>query len=273
MATKAVATKEDAQTGVAVFDASMFENDAGAGNDNVGQDDLALPFLKIISGLDTLLDEMEELRKGDIFNTVTSDIYKGKEGVRVIPCAYQRRFIEWAPRGQGSGAPVNIFTPEDNRPRTERSKEDNREYVVGGNGTYIEDTQQHFVMVVNDDGSAQPALIAMKSTQLKKGRKWNSIIQGRTAIGKNGPFQMPRYSNIYRLKSLAEENSKGSWHGWDVSLEGAIQDAALYMQAKVFAESISRGDVEVKHQQEQDSSNDRPSYGGGDHGNDKDIPF
>jgi hypothetical protein len=272
MATKAVATKEDAKTEVAVFDASMFESDAGAGNSNVGQDDLALPFLKIISGLDPLLDDIEELRKGDIYNTVTGDIYKGKEGVRVIPCAYQRRFIEWAPRGQGSGAPVNIFTPEDERPRTERSKDDNREYVVGGTGTYIEDTQQHFVLVVNEDGSAQPALIAMKSTQLKKGRKWNSMIQGRTAIGKNGPFQMPRFSNIYVLKSSSEENSKGSWHGWDVALEGVITDAALYMQAKTFAESISRGDVEVKHRQDDDTSN-RPSYGGGANGDDKDIPF
>jgi hypothetical protein len=86
----------------------------------------------------------KQLRKGDIYNTVTGDIYKGKEGVRVIPCAYQRRFIEWAPRGQGSGAPVNIFSPDEDRPRTERSRDDNREYVVGGNGTYVEDTQQHF---------------------------------------------------------------------------------------------------------------------------------
>jgi len=271
MASKSAATKEDAKTDVAVFDATMFENDAGAGNENVCQEDLALPFLKIISGLDPLLDDLEELRKGDIYNTVTGDIYKGKEGVRVIPCAYQRRFIEWVPRGQGSGSPVNIFTPDDNRPRTERSKEDNREYVVGGNGTYIEDTQQHFVLVVNEDGSAQPALIAMKSTQLKKGRKWNSMIQGRTAIGKNGPFQMPRYSNIYVLKSSSEENSKGSWHGWEVSLEGVVQDASLYMQAKVFAESISRGDVEVKHSQDGEVQSGYVNRD--DNGDDKDIPF
>lgn len=255
MATKAVAKKEEGGA-VMEFDPTMFEQDAGSGNENIGQEDLALPFLKIISGLDPLLDENEDLRKGDIYNTVTGDIYKGKEGVRVIPCAYQRRFIEWAPRGQGSGAPVNIYSPEEERPRTERSKDDNREYVVGGNGTYIEDTQQHFVLVLNDDGTASPALIAMKSTQLKKGRKWNSMIQGRTAMGKNGPFQMPRFSNIYVLKSLAEENSKGSWHGWDVSLEGVVQDPALYAQAKTFADSINRGDVEVKHRQDEGSGSD-----------------
>jgi len=255
---KAVAKKEE--TAVAAFDPSMFEEDAGLGNENITQDDLALPFLKILSGLDPLLDELEDARKGDIYNTVTGDLYKGADGIRVIPCAYQRRFIEWAPRGTGSGAPVNIFTPDEPRPKTERSKDDNREYVVGGEGTYIEDTHQHYVLVLDDDGTAQPALIAMKSTQLKKSRKWNSMIQGRMATSKDGrPFVMPRFSHIYRLKSMKEENSKGSWHGWDVSLEGQVSDVAVYGQGKEFAKSVMAGDVNVKHTQDDgESGNDIP---------------
>ena len=42
---------------------SLFEADAGKGNENVGQDDLALPFLKILSGLDSILDDHETARK------------------------------------------------------------------------------------------------------------------------------------------------------------------------------------------------------------------
>ena len=53
----------------------MLEQDAGLGNQNMGQEDLALPFLKIISGLDSILDEDETARKGDIVNTVTGKIY------------------------------------------------------------------------------------------------------------------------------------------------------------------------------------------------------
>ena len=255
---RAVAKKEE--TAVAAFDPSMFEEDAGLGNENITQDDLALPFLKILSGLDPLLDELEDARKGDIYNTVTGDLYKGADGIRVIPCAYQRRFIEWAPRGTGSGAPVNIFTPDEQRPKTERSKDDNREYVVGGEGTYIEDTHQHYVLVLDDDGTAQPALIAMKSTQLKKSRKWNSMIQGRMATSKDGrPFVMPRFSHIYKLKSMKEENSKGSWHGWDVSLEGQVSDVTVYGQGKEFAKSVMAGDVNVKHTQDDgESGNDIP---------------
>ena len=253
MAGKQVAEKPN--TAVAEFDPSMFEADAGAGMDNMGVEDLALPFLKILSGLDPLLDEMEEARKGDIFNTVTNHLYKGKDGVRVVPCAYMRRFIQWAPRGSGSGAPQAIYAPGDpGIPKTERSSDDNKDYVVGGNGEYLDETHQHFVLLLNDDGSVETALIAMKSTQLKKSRKWNSMVSSLTMPGKNGPFTPPRYSHIYRLKSVQEENSKGSWHGWDVSREEVVEDKALYLRAKAFSESVLSGDVVVKHENESGST-------------------
>ena len=232
---------------VAVFDIAMMEQDAGQGMDNMGTEDLALPFLKVLSWNDPVLDENETARKGDIYNTVTGLAYKGKEGVRVVPCAYQRRFIQWAPRGSGSGAPTAIYEPGQARPKTERSADDNKEYVVDCSGEYIEETHQHFVLLLNDDGSHETALIAMKSTQLKKSRKWNSMMASRTMKGKNGPFTPPRFSHIYHLKTISEENSKGSWHGWEMSCEGVIEDGALYTRAKGFAESITAGDVVVKH--------------------------
>ena len=243
---KKVATKKSSN--VVQFDAAVFEADAGKGLENIGQEDLALPFIKILSGLDPILDDLEKARKGDVYNTVTNAVYKGTNGLRVIPCAYQRRFIEWAPRGSGTGAPLNIFTPSDDRPKTERSPEDNREYVVDGPGSYIEETHQHFVLILEEDGSTSSALIAMKSTQLKKSRKWNSMIASRSIVGEKGPFTPPRYSHVYLLKTVAEENSKGSWHGWDISLEGQIENMPHYAAAKNFSESIA--DFSVKHTQE-----------------------
>tara|TARA_R110002124_G_scaffold195798_3_gene362849 strand:- start:287 stop:1069 length:783 start_codon:yes stop_codon:yes gene_type:complete len=258
---KAVAKNDD--NAVAVVDESLFEADAGAGMENMGQDDLALPFLKVLSGNDPVLDERDDARKGDIYNTVTGAVYKGKEGISVIPAAYQRRFIQWAPRGSGTGAPSAIYEPGDTRPRTERSSDDNKDYVADGSGEYIEETHQHFVIVLNEDGSAETALIAMKSTQLKKSRKWNSMMASRTMNGKNGPFTPPRFSHVYHLKTILEENSKGSWHGWEMSVEGPVQSVDIYQRAKSFASSISLGDVQVKHSDESAS----PAA------QDDDIPF
>ena len=77
-------------------------------------------------------------------------------------------------------------------------------------------------------------------------------------MGNNGPYTPPRFSHIYLLKTVSEENSKGSWHGWDISLEGVVENGGHYKQAKEFSESILRGDVEVKHNQEGDGEGDVP---------------
>ena len=244
----AVADKKASE--VVVFDSAIFEQDQGLGLENLGREDLALPFLKVLSRQDPILDDLDEAKAGDT--------YKGKEGCRVIPCVYQRRYIEWAPLGKGTGAPINIFTPDEERPKTERSSEDNKEYVVGGTGTYLEETHQHFVVILNKDGSTQTALITMKSTQMKKSRKWNSMIQSRVMTGANGSFTPPRFSHIYNLKTVSEENSKGSWHGWEVSLDGPIEDAGLYKTAKAFAQSIMKGEVTVKVEAEEQNSSDIP---------------
>ena len=52
-----------------------------------------------------MMDKLDG-KKGDIYNSVTEALYSGKEGITVVPVAYQREFLRWAPRGQGSGAPT-----------------------------------------------------------------------------------------------------------------------------------------------------------------------
>ena len=71
---RAVAKNED--NAVSVVDESLFEADAGAGMENMGQDDLALPFLKVLSGNDPVLDERDDARKGDIYNTVRGHLQR-----------------------------------------------------------------------------------------------------------------------------------------------------------------------------------------------------
>ena len=273
---KAVAkvAETEVSTEVTAFDISMFEDDAGKGMENLGTEDLALPFLKVLSGNNSELDTHETARKGDIYNSVTGVAYKGKEGVRVIPCSYQRRFIQWAPRGEGSGGPVAIYEPGQPRPEAVRDFDkngDNKDYLTDGSGHYIEETAQHFVLLINEDDSIETALIAMKSTQLKKSRKWNSMMMSRSIKGKNGPFTPPRWSHVYHMKTVPEGNSKGDWHGWEMSLEGPVTDANVYNRGKAFAESISSGDVVVKHTEE-GNNDSKPAPAGGEVLKDE-IPF
>ena len=72
--------------------------------------------------------------------------------------------------------------------------------------------------------------------------------------GKNGLFTPPSYSHFYRLKTSKEGNDKGSWYGWEIGREEQLGDANLYTIAKTFAESISKGDVNAKHGEDQETT-------------------
>jgi len=237
-----VATKKDGAVAI-----NMFEADADKGSQNMTQDDLALPFLKVLGQLSPEVNKrdgkyVEGAEPGMILNTVTSEVFDGAKGMNVIPVYYERKLVEWQDRGESKGAPVAIHNAEsDIMSQTTRDKSFKDRL---SNGNYIENTANHFVIVLGESPSS--ALISMKATQLKISRKWNSVMMGIKLQGKNGLFTPPTYSHIYNLKTVQMSNDKGTWFGWDVSKVGPIEDKSVYESAKNFAEKVGKGAVQVK---------------------------
>ena len=226
----------------------MFEDDAAKGLGAIGQEDLALPFLKILGQLSPEVNKrdgkyVEGAEPGMIYNSVSGDLYDGVKGINVIPCFYKLEYIEWKDRGEGPGAPVAIY--DSSSDIMSKTKPDANYKDRLPNGNYIEKTASHFVIVEGDSPST--ALISMKSTQLKISRKWNSMMSGIKMKGKNGLFTPASFSHIYRLKTTQMSNDKGTWFGWEVSKIGPVTDQSLYGQAKSFSENISKGNVKAKH--------------------------
>ena len=235
---------------------NLFEADAGQGL-NMTQEDLALPFLKVLGQLSPECNKrdakhVEGAEPGMIINTVTGEVYDGVKGIDVVPVHYKRQHIEWQDRGESQGAPVKIYEAGDDLPSTTRDKF-NKDRLANGN--YLENTASHFVVILGD--SPTTALLSMKATQLKVSRKWNSMMMGLKMQGKNGMFTPPTYSHIYKLKTVQQSNDKGTWFGWDVSRVGPISDPGIYKIAKDFGANVSKGDVKVKHG-EQESKSDSP---------------
>ena len=226
---------------LATFD---MEADAAQGAQNISQEDLALPFLKILGQLSPEVNKrdgkyVEGAEPGKIINTVTNQLY---DSLQVVPVFYKRQYIEWQDRGTSTGAPVAIHEADsDIVSQTTRGK-DYKDRLANGN--YLENTASHFVLTVGDNPST--ALISMKSTQLKVSRKWNSMMMGIKMQGKNGLFTPPTYSHIYNLSTVQMSNDKGTWFGWDVSKVGPVTDKAVYDMAKSFAESVGKGEIEAK---------------------------
>ena len=238
--------------------ANTFEQDAGQGLGKLGQEDLALPFLKILGQLSPEVNKrdgkyVEGAEPGMIFNSVSGELYDGVKGINVIPCFYKLEYIEWKDRGEGLGAPVAIY--DSSSDIMSKTKPDANYKDRLPNGNYIEKTASHFVIVSGDSPST--ALISMKSTQLKISRKWNSMMSGIKMKGANGMFTPASFSHIYKLKTTQMSNDKGTWFGWEVSKVGPVTEKGLYDQAKGFSDSISKGSVKAKHGE--DKPKDQPS--------------
>ena len=95
---------------------ALFGDDVSKGFENMTQDDMALPFVRILGQLSPQVTQgdakyIDSAKPGMIYNTVTNELYDGKVGIKVIPCYYKKDYPEWSDRGDGPGAPVAIHLP------------------------------------------------------------------------------------------------------------------------------------------------------------------
>ena len=74
----------------------------------------------------------------------------------------------------------------------------------------------------------------------------------------------PMFMYKYRVKTVAEQNDRGSWYGFSIGLEGATTNHDMMTEGKKFLKMIKQGEVEVKHPDasgdSQDTQDDVPFY-------------
>ena len=220
---------------------SLFEADAKLGLENMDQDDLALPFLKLLQNSSDETKKkhssyVEGAEPGMFYNTGTKKLYDGAKGIEVIPCFYKLTFPEWAPFERKEGRPVS---PDRGADVLSQTKKDASGKDVLTNGNVIIKTANHFIIILTESG-IDKALVAMKSTQLKVSRGWNSMMKSISEKGKNGTFNPPSFSHIYQLRST-EVTGNFTWYGYNVKLLRKVDNVDLYQQAKAFHSSIKSG--------------------------------
>ena len=251
MAKNEVSVKDD---NTALVKHTKFSKVKSGGFSEVTTEDLAIPFIRILQALSPQVQTrepqyLEGASAGMIFNTVLKQAYDGEKGIDVIPCHYNRRFVEWQPREQGGGY-INSYLPDD--PIVSTTQPDDKGNDVLPNGNYLSNTSQFFVVFLYETMGAQKGLITMTSSQLKKSKQWLSQAQSLTGKDANGDaFILPFFSTIYKLTTVPEKSDKGSWFGWEINRVRTLdledkQDDALFDMAENFCESIQAGEVQVK---------------------------
>lgn len=263
-----LATTEE-NTVAIVSEAINFAADAGSGMEGAGADSFAIPFLTVLQKISPQCDEadakyIEGAKGGQLFNSVTGQLYDGKEGVIFLPAAYQRRFLRWGARGadgagfKGEVMPEDVAALRDNGTVVEQ---DGRLYYPLPDGSindkkcdHLADVRNHFGIIVNADGTYSQALLSLGSTQIKKSKLLMSLLSAVKVKTTTGMVTPPTWANRVRITSVAESNDKGSWSGYKFELEGFVTDKDQYDAAKAFHAAISGGTAGVVKYEETDTT-------------------
>ena len=219
----------------------LFREDAEKGFENVRQESLALPILKLLQNSSGEAQKrnqnyVEGAEPGMLLNTVTKRLYNGETGINVIPCYYKLEYQEWADFGTGSGRPEQIYA-DDSDIISKTTKEGGKDRL--SNGNYILTVHQNYVLIVGDD-AVETALISMSSSQGKISRKWQSLQMSQTVTDASGTFTPASFSHIYNLSSVLNTGKGNQWYGYAVKTVGPVTDPNLYQRAKDFHMSLSK---------------------------------
>lgn len=241
------------------------EADAGSGFEDADSDSFAIPFVRILQLLSPQVKDdsdeyIEGAKQGDLFETVTKTVIPARvadnaEGIEVIPCHYERNFLEWTPRNSGGGL-NGKYSVTEAEPMLATCVKDDKNNQVLPNGNILQDTRTHYVLA-RIGGSWKPVVISMSSTQIKRSKAWMSLMKDLRATRKDGSsYNPPMFSSIYSLHTVKEQKDDNTWYGWDIDRVGYYDDPELYKFAKSFREQIAKGAVEVRHDQEAEAYTD-----------------
>jgi len=228
--------------------AALFETEAAEGFEGMTQDDLVVPFIKLLQKMSDEVDEdhgafLEGASPGMFLDAATLELM---EEVNFVVCHYHRAMVEWRDRDEGGGFVAQHPAGYELECEKQMVKGKWTGRWLTSDGTYLSDTRYFFGLRVDlKDSTAVPGVIAFSSTQIKKARSWMTRMNALTAVGADGQkFKLPIFASIWTLTSVAEENDQGSWKGYKIEQDGFIQDQELADLAKeargMFASSASQ---------------------------------
>ena len=214
MATKQTGKDIAAAQNTAMAEYAGYEEFEGSGFENQSSDDYALPFIHILQSNSPQVEDSEDLRAGMLINTVTGEVYSGKDGIAFVPACTEHKYVEWRPREQGGGF-VNQY--ETNDPMVVECL---RDQPFGSyktpDGNELLETFYVYGIAIDPDDQPFEAVLAFTSTKIKKYKGWMTkakTIQIQLPNGRR--IVPPLFSHRYRLKTMSDKNKKGTFANWD----------------------------------------------------------
>jgi len=252
------------QNGVAI--PQDFMQYAGMGMETADKDSFAIPFLRVIQKMSPEVDEsdakfMEDAKPGMLLNTVTRELYDGKKGVVILPVVFQRRFIHWGARGSEGAGFKGEFSPLEAEKLIDQGvvktlPDSNRLYYPLADGSLhekksdtLDDTRNHYIIMLDDNGGVHEMLLSLGSTQIKKSKQLLTMLSSIKIKVGNEMKTPPTWCNRIRVRTVVESNADGSWHGVEFSRDSdqIVTDPALFSLGAQLYNAVSAGEKGARY--------------------------
>lgn len=201
------------------------------GRDNVEKDDILIPRLGLAqTGMSPQLKKLSEffipdLQPGQLFNTVTNEIY-GTE-VFVVPLIFFKQYIEFTPMNEGGGVKGMYADASEVPPE--------KLQFLGGVKPAVTEFKNRLCLLIREGHKPILIVVSFKSSGLKSAKKWNSLIQG---------TNLPAYARCYKLKVVDKVKGQQNWFGLDPEYDVFVPEH-FFKTAEQFFIDMAKGGYRV----------------------------
>lgn len=238
----------------AAFDYSDY---AGQGFESHTRDDYAVPFLGVLQSNSPLVESNAEARPGMLVNTVTQQLFAGKEGTVFIPVDTVHNVLEWKPRDAGGGFVAAHALDSAFIAKVKDEQEFGKWKTIKGDikSNDLIETFSVYGIHVDENGSAEQMVISFSSTKIKTYKRW--MTKARTvqvAVAGGRRINPPLFAHKYRITTVSEKNSKGSFYNFNIDFDGGSSEKCrlptngpLFQTAVSFFELLKEGGIKAAY--------------------------
>lgn len=234
---------------------AMLLEDQGAGLETIGRDDLSIPRIKVLQDLSpqvkkTEMGYIEGAEVGMLCDPITGQLWDGEKGIVLVPISYRRAHLEFWPRESKKGKGFVADHGADGDILNSTTKNE-KGHNMTEKGTVVSVHAEYFVFLVDPKtGSYTPYVFSLASTQLKKSRMWNTMMNQLKVPNPSKPDVMICPAMFYRsylITLVPERNDHGSWMGIKITPDAFTLELKggenIYRAAREFRKSILEGKV------------------------------
>lgn len=248
----------EAKTKAVAAPANDYGDDAGVGMEGITQDEMLIPFVRIVQPTAQILKEAspnydENVRQGMMMNTALGTYCSRKHGFGFIPCFRDSSYTEWVPVDAGGGF-RGTWAHDDPRVSVLLKEQGGfKALKTGVDGTELVETFSLYGVVVPRDEETgrwevegmTAGVIAFTSTQIKKYKQLITRLQA--LVGSPQP-RYPMFCWRWNVTTQPEKNKKGDYYGWKFELAEDTADASrmppsdpIYQMAREINQLVKSG--------------------------------